>query len=386
MKKLSLLSFLLLLFACGGGEEPVPAEEDIALSAQGDIPLPDIDLVLTVVDSIGIELGDSNYVFGMPVLAEYSPDGNIAVLDGQKMGILFYTPEGEYLRTVGREGSGPGEFLMPSSFAFIPEGGLVVADAMAGKVIFFDSTYEYSNDVSGFFPSPPVSLRGVEGGAVVGLQSVFEQTDDGMFLGFKLARWEGEAFEETVEYYATLSPFDPTDIAASIQENMFFFTSTDDGRIFRTPFSSEEFVIEGYMPDGTSFLYICDEEYNRIPKSDEEIELEIEMVNTRIASAGMPPGSFEWEPDPYRPATFGLFMDAQDRIWVRLGYYREIVFRVYDLDGNFQLTAMLDYPGDFHDVETWQVVVGSQGILAFDGMPEDYARIYILDSAEGLRD
>jgi hypothetical protein len=322
----------------------------------------------------------------MPILAEYSPDGNIAVLDIQKMGILFYSPDGEYIRTVGREGSGPGEFLMPTSFTFMPDGGIAVADAMAGKVIFFDSTYAYASDVSGFFPSPPVSIRGIEGGAVVGLQSVFEQNDDGMFLGSKLVRWEGEAFEETVEYYATLNPFDPTDIASAIQDNIFFFTSTEDGRVFRTPFSSKEFVVEGYMPDGTSFLYIEDEDYRKVEKSDEEIELEIELVNQRMTAAGVPSGSFAWEPDPYRPATYGLFMDDADRLWVRLGYYREIVFRVYDLDGNLQFTAMLDYPGDFRDVETWQVVIGTQGILAFDSMPDDYPKIYILDITEGLGD
>jgi len=355
MKKYSCFWFLLLLLACGGGEEPVRAEDDNGESSPGDIPLPDIDLVLTVVDSIGIELGDSNYVFGMPILAEFTPDGNIAVLDAQKMGILFYTPEGEYIRTVGREGSGPGEFLLPTSFSFIPDGGLVVADAMAGKVVFFDSTYEYSSDVSGFFPSPPVTVRGVEGGAFAGLQSVFEQNDDGMFLGFKLVRWEGEDFSETVEYFATLNQFDPTDIAS-------------------------------YMPDGTSFLYICDEDYQKVPKSDEEIQIEIDLVNSRLASSGMPPGAFEWEPDPYRSATYGLFIDAEDRIWVRLGYYREVVFRIYDQDGNLRLNAMLDYRGDFRDVETWQVIVNEYGILAFDPAPEDYPRIYILAVSEGLRD
>lgn len=386
MKKYSCFWFLLLLLACGGGEEPVRAEDDNGGSSPGDIPLPDIDLVLTITDSIGIELGDSNYVFGMPILAEFTPDGNIAVLDAQKMGILFYTPEGEYIRTVGREGSGPGEFLLPTSFSFIPDGGLVVADAMAGKVVFFDSTYEYSSDVSGFFPSPPVTVRGVEGGAFAGLQSVFEQNDDGMFLGFKLVRWEGEDFSETVEYFATLNQFDPTDIASAIQDNMFFFTSSPDGRVYRTPFSSKEFIIEGYMPDGTSFLYICDEDYQKVPKSDEEIQIEIDLVNSRLASSGMPPGAFEWEPDPYRSATYGLFIDAEDRIWVRLGYYREVVFRIYDQDGNLRLNAMLDYRGDFRDVETWQVIVNEYGILAFDPAPEDYPRIYILAVSEGLRD
>ena len=88
------------------------------------------------------------------------------------------------------------------------------------------------------------------------------------------------------------------------------------------------------MPDGTAYLTIEDEDYERIPKSEEEIQEEIDLVNERIAMAGVPPGSFEWEPDPYRPAVFGLFMDGDGHIWARLGYYREIVFEIFDTDGN----------------------------------------------------
>jgi hypothetical protein len=254
---------------------------------------------------------------------------------------------------------------------------------MGGKVIFFDSTYQYLHDVSGFFPSPPAQIRCTADGAVVGLQAVFEQDEDGMWLGFKLARWEGEEMEETVVYYETLNPFDPSDIASAIQENMFFFTSTEDGRVFRAPFSSEEFVIEGYSPDGTSILYLEDEDYHRVPKSQEEIQIELDLVNERISASGVPPEAFNWEPDPYRPAVYGLYMDENEHIWARLGYYREVVFSVYDTDGNHLYNAMVDYDGDFRDIETWQVIVDEHGFVAFDAAPEDWARVWILEPAEG---
>jgi hypothetical protein len=257
---------------------------------------------------------------------------------------------------------------------------------MGGRISFFDSTYRYEREVSGFFPQPPAQVRGLSDGAVVGLQATFEQDDEGMWMGFKLARWEGEDFQETVVYHETLNPFDPSDIASAIQENMFFFTTTDDGRVFRSPFSSSEFVIEGYMPDGTSYLRIEDEDYERVPKSDEEIQMEIDLVNERLSMAGVPPGTLQWEPDPYRPAVFGLYMDGEEHIWARLGYYTEIVFEIFDTDGNHVAYAMLDYPGDVMDLATWQVVVDEHGILAFDASPEDYPRIYVIGESEGLRD
>ena len=65
-----LLSVYVLLVACGGGQEP----EDVQSSEEGILPV----CTLTVIDSIGVELGDSAYVFGSIEGIGYTPSGNIA--------------------------------------------------------------------------------------------------------------------------------------------------------------------------------------------------------------------------------------------------------------------------------------------------------------------
>lgn len=368
---------ILLLLASCGGEREIPADEQGNDTVETSDGLPEIDIYLTVTDSIGIDMGDSNYVFGKPALAFHSPDGDIAILDIQKLCILFYSPEGEYIQTVGREGSGPGEFLMPISFTFMSNGGIAVSDVMAGKITFFDSDYEYSDQLIGFFPSAPTVIIGVDSGAIVGMLTAFDQTEEGMFLGFTLARWEGEV-EPTVEYFSTFEPFDPSDIAAFSKDCVFMATAAPDGRVFRAPFSTEDFIIEGYVPDGTSFLYIEDEDFRKVKKTDEEIQDEIDRANENMAAYGVA-GIIEWEPDPYKTSIISLSIDSFDRLWVRMGIYREIVFRVYDMDGEFLFTAGVDLPGDIDSFENWQITVDQHGILAFDNMPEDYPRIYILE-------
>ncbi len=368
---------LLLLFASCGNEIEVPADEQRNDTGETSDALPEIDIYLTVTDSIGVDIGDSNYVFGKPMLAFHSPGGDIAILDIQKLCILFYSPEGEYIQTVGREGSGPGEFLMPASFTFTSDGGIAVSDVMAGKVTFFDSDYEYSGQLTGFFPSAPTVIIGVDSGAIVGMLTAFDQTEEGMFLGFTLARWEGEV-EPTVEYFSTFAPFDPSDIAASSKNVMFMAAAAPDGRVFRAPLSTEDFIIEGYMPDGTSFLYIEDEDFQKVRKTDEEIQDEIDRVNESMAAYGVE-GIVEWEPDPYKTSIMSLSIDSRDRLWVRMGIYSEIVFRVYNMDGEFLFTAGVDFPGDIKSFEDWQVSIDQHGILAFDSLPEDYSRIYILE-------
>ena len=286
MKMSMIIILLLLLLASCDDEGEVPAGEQQNDAVETSDALPEIDIYLAVTDSIGIDVGDSNYVFGKPTLAFHSPGGDIAILDIQKLCILFYSPEGEYIQTVGREGSGPGEFLMPACFTFMSDGGIAVSDVMAGKITFFDSDYEYSGQLIGFFPSAPIAIIGVDSGAIVGMLTAFDQNEEGMFLGFSLARWEGEV-ESTVEYYSTFEPFDPSDIAASSKDIMFTVTAAPDGKVFCAPLSTDDFIIEGYMPDGTSFLHIEDEDFQKIRKTDEEIQDEINRVNENMSSYGV---------------------------------------------------------------------------------------------------
>ncbi len=64
---------------------------------------------LTVVDSIGVELGDSNYVFGAVREVEIGPDGDIYVVDWIECTIYRYSSNGEFIQRIGRRGNGPGE-------------------------------------------------------------------------------------------------------------------------------------------------------------------------------------------------------------------------------------------------------------------------------------
>jgi predicted small secreted protein len=51
---------------------------------------------IAIVDSIGLELGDSDYVFANIVAVEYGPDGNIYALDQGAYSVLVYSPTGEF--------------------------------------------------------------------------------------------------------------------------------------------------------------------------------------------------------------------------------------------------------------------------------------------------
>ena len=84
------ISIILMLTGCGPDETPPE--------------LPEIEYKLVIIDSIGVEIGDTNYMFAWSVNPTHSPDGDILVVDRLKHTVFVYTPEGEFIRTIGREG------------------------------------------------------------------------------------------------------------------------------------------------------------------------------------------------------------------------------------------------------------------------------------------
>jgi hypothetical protein len=77
-------------------------------------------------------------------------EGNVYLLDRQLNEIKVFSPEGEYLRTIGREGEGPGEFRRPSGICFAPGGEVGVLQMMPGRIVLLTP----QGDPAGTFPLP----------------------------------------------------------------------------------------------------------------------------------------------------------------------------------------------------------------------------------------
>jgi hypothetical protein len=67
------------------------------------------------------------------------PRGGFVHYDYKAHILHFLDPEGHPLRSVGRQGNGPGEFAMVNGLVAFPDGRVIVSDAANGFVIFSDS-------------------------------------------------------------------------------------------------------------------------------------------------------------------------------------------------------------------------------------------------------
>lgn len=65
------------------------------------------------------------------------PDGRIVVANGGSMDLRLFTPDGQWIRSIGRAGDGPGEFRLISALQVVPPDTILVFDNSAPRVTSF---------------------------------------------------------------------------------------------------------------------------------------------------------------------------------------------------------------------------------------------------------
>jgi hypothetical protein len=78
---------------------------------------------------------DDERFFGVIARAISDEVGNVYLLDSQLSEAHVYSPEGEFIRTLGREGDGPGEVRGPADCCLFPDGTLGFVQAFPGKIV-----------------------------------------------------------------------------------------------------------------------------------------------------------------------------------------------------------------------------------------------------------
>ncbi|MCP4544968.1 MAG: 6-bladed beta-propeller [bacterium] len=100
---------------------------------------------------IGGATDNDDEFFGFIGALDFDAAGNIYLLDIQLHQIKVFSPDGEYLRTIGREGEGPGEFRRPTGLYVRLDGTVGVLQRAPGRLVQLDPQGKPLPD----FPLPP---------------------------------------------------------------------------------------------------------------------------------------------------------------------------------------------------------------------------------------
>ena len=373
MKKLIIaLAFAaVLIFGCGGGEsEPISV----------DVQEIEERVSITITDSIGVEIGDSNYVFASIDALAHGPDGNIYLLDRGAACVRVYSPGGEFIRRISRQGNGPGEITAAFGMAVLGDGRISICAPMQGGIHNFLPDGEWEGLSAEFTNNPPMNMVGADSNAYIALKLTVDVVDGELISEFLIGRYE-EDNEPSALYYETEFQFDPTDLTGLLNETLFSheFFADRSGNVYLSKYSTEDYIVNVFDRDGNQILQI-EKDVAQVEKSPEEIQEEKTWMETWLRSIGAQGVVIEYNPEPYRWTITDIGCDGLGRIWVRRGTELAPVFDVYDAQGNSLFVAEVEGIGD--DAQFWNFVIDEYGIMAYSMDPDYYSKIWLMDISE----
>jgi hypothetical protein len=323
--------------------------------------------------------------FGRVPRVDVDRAGNIHILDAQLCQVHVYSPGGELLRTLFREGEGPGEALGPRDMLLMPDGGVGLVLESQGMVKFVDASGD---------PAGSLRLGGTEGGiyalvsgagadgAVVlaGRRSTPGKTRSIRLRRNFLLRCDLDG-NETAVYSENHTRFDFNDFSFVERDELppfhWSFDVGADGRIFAVV-DRDLYEVTVYASDGTPELVI-EREYSPFTRTEEDREHFTHMIET--SNEGIP---FEVQvelEDTYPAIAIlqrGLQVAADGTLWVLSGRGLRpdkpgimAVFDVFDRKGVFVRQVAMAAPHDGDRVGI--VLAGGDRVVVIEGFLESIA-------------
>lgn len=131
---------------------------------------------------------DEDVMFGVVNELLVDDEGNVYLLDGQLQEIQVFDPAGQWLRTIGRAGQGPGEFNNAGDMYWAPTGQIGVIQNWPGKIVMLrpDGT-----------PGDQFSLPYGKGGSLQAASRGFGQPGRIVLSGSAWTSDDGQQFQRT---------------------------------------------------------------------------------------------------------------------------------------------------------------------------------------------
>ena len=367
---------LLLIASCGsGGQE--------ATDLHQQVELPQTNLV--VLDSIGVELGDSCYVFGSIEGLGYTQEGNIAILDRMSADIRLYSPDGLYLGRAGGRGSGPGEMHNPLCLFLFPDGRMGALDPWRNGLQIYSSEEEYEG--IGMEVSTNVHLypEVVNDSSFISMKTEFVFEEGAAPVAAVFVGLFEMSVEPEVTYWRVEMELDFSILADLAQRYLLAVSlavDTVNGIVYIAPNSGTDYRIDRFTLDGEQIAGL-ELEVEIVPLTEDEIRIEEEFIRMRLTSleGGEPQYNVQLtDPLTHRLPVTDLEISPDGNLWARRGAEDEPFFDIWSPEGELIGSAVL--PGVGPRSRTWEFEVCDSGILAYDIDPDLFQKVYLIGISE----
>jgi len=337
--------------------------------------------------------GDEDEIF-FGTIAEFLHDDqdNIYLLDGQLSEIQVFDRHGDHLRTVGRQGEGPGEFQNGADMFWAPNGEIGVVQAWPGKIVMVTSEGD---------PGTTFALPYRDGGGFQSVSRGAGHRQSVVLAGTAWTREDGKQMQFTyLKAYDTAG-----NELATYQE-----TSRE------TNFGNYEFIEEEYVdfqrrwavaPDGRVAAALSFSDYRiHVWNADGSIDRIIERPGYRgVERTAAEKSRFQTMYDAFtrwnRGSTFRVndthqtigqvFFRDDGTLWVQSSAYRWrsaddvfTSFDVYDAEGRY--LQRVDLVADADAVEDGLFFAGNRAYVVTDLLNAVMARMGGDNNDEALDD
>jgi len=273
--------------------------------------------------SIGRAEGQEEYMFSRISSIDVDNEENVYVADSVSAHIKVFDRHGQYIRTIGRRGQGPGEMQMPNYVQITLKNELLVQDMGARRLLFFALNGDFlRQDVSGR-TGFPLLIKMDSNEIFIGIVILAPPP-----LGGKIIQKYDPDFNiiKTIaeEKQGKRGVFDIG------KTSCFCDVSPSDNIIWG---DSKEYVLQILNSQGVLIKRIIkDQNPLRFTEKDKE------MYEQRYAEAIQ--AGYELKLPSHFPAFKDIFVDEKERIFVQIYQHVEgkedlFFFEVFDPDGKY---------------------------------------------------
>jgi len=343
----------ILAAACGCKGEPawkgsIETVEGVEIVRNPKAPMyPQGALELREELSIGAAEGAEEYMFFRLRGLAVDGQGEIFALDQRKPRVDVFSGDGRHVRSIGRKGQGPGEFVTPFFIALAPAGELVVGGM--DKLSFFDRS-------GGFLRSqentvrPLAFIKYLDNGDAVGTRMVMEE---------QKPRYEVVLCGSDLQPKSVLasSPMPDPEAKYALFASMIRW-DISHGREIVCASGHEGYRLSVFDAEGR-LIRTIDNDYDPVPVTDLDIDRQMKRHGIQSRDEVTIPRVL--------PPLWWVYADDEGRIYVST-WQRDpgsgiALFNIFDPEGRYLCNTLI--PGEplvFEDGRLYAIVEDEEGI------------------------
>ncbi len=299
---------------------------------------------------LGTDADDEGPIFGEIISFDVDAQGWVFILDFQTQEVSVFDSDGEYVRTVGGTGAGPGEFEQALAVDISPNGEIWVMGMLYAQLSIFDphGSYLRSDPVG----NPGIGLTPYSGG--------FDSM--GRYNAVVMVFDENGESQVMARFDQSLTPLDTIAIPeTSVEREAFTHVTARFSIAERIPFqgsfdwrfsptgnlwtlTTKEYELVELTPLGETLRRVS-RDHDPVPVTEEEMDGVREEFQWFINRGG----TVDWSRIPdTKPAVVSFFCDDEGNLWVKrqaaMPGYEDLLFDLFDPEGRYLGELRLPFP------------------------------------------